>query len=84
MLSCSVDSRRRRLRDRLAQHPRTVTFAEARAVLEAYGFELSRITGSHHVFQRGRATVVLPFKRPSIGPVYVRQILAATEAVDNE
>jgi len=68
------------LRRRMAQHPRTVTFAEARRVLEAFGWTLDRIRGSHHHFTSPTgARLVIPLQRPTLQPVYVRQILAAID-----
>lgn len=68
----------------MAEHPRTVTFVEARRVLEAYGWTLDRIHGSHHRFSRAGAHLTVPLRRPCILPVYVRQILAATSGGDDE
>jgi predicted RNA binding protein YcfA (HicA-like mRNA interferase family) len=70
---------RREMRRRMAQHPNAVTFDEARRVLEAFGWELRRVTGSHHVFSRGGERLTVPHRRPCILAVYVRQILRATE-----
>ena len=67
------------MRRRMAQHPNAVTFDEARRVPEAFGWELRRISGSHHVFSRGGERLTVPHRRPCILPVYVRQILRATE-----
>jgi predicted RNA binding protein YcfA (HicA-like mRNA interferase family) len=64
----------------MAQHPRSVTFSEARGILEAYGWTLTRIAGSHHRFSRGGSHLTIPLRRPCILPVYVRQILALTAA----
>lgn len=64
----------------MAQHPRSVTFSEARRVLEDYGWTLTRIAGSHHRFSRGGSHLTVPPRRPCILPVYVRQILALTAA----
>jgi predicted RNA binding protein YcfA (HicA-like mRNA interferase family) len=70
----------------MAQHPRTVSFAEARAVLEAFDWELRRVNGSHYIFRHPDRAVrlVIPLRRPSILPTYVRDILAATGGADDE
>jgi predicted RNA binding protein YcfA (HicA-like mRNA interferase family) len=53
-----------------------VRFEELRRLLEAYGWELARIRGSHHVFVRDGAQLTVPHHRPHVLPVYVRQVLA--------
>jgi predicted RNA binding protein YcfA (HicA-like mRNA interferase family) len=70
----------------MAQHARTVSFAEARAVLEAYGWVLTRVRGSHHIFRHHESggSMNIPLRRPSILPAYVRKVLVATEGEDRE
>jgi predicted RNA binding protein YcfA (HicA-like mRNA interferase family) len=68
----------------MAQHPNAVTFDEARRVLEAFGWTLRRTSGSHHMFARGGESLTIPFRRPCILSVYVRQILRATEVGDDD
>jgi len=67
----------------MAQHPNSVSFDEARRVLEAYGWPLARVTGSHHIFEIGGAILSIPRRRPHIKPVYVKQILQLTEGQDD-
>ena len=52
--------------------------AEARRVLEAFGWTLNRVSGSHHIFKRGTDRINIPFRRPHIKPTYVRDVLEAT------
>jgi predicted RNA binding protein YcfA (HicA-like mRNA interferase family) len=77
---------REELRRRMARHPRTVSFAEARAVLEAYGWQLDRVRGSHHIFRHPESggSLNVPLRRPSILPAYVRKVLSVTEGDDRE
>jgi predicted RNA binding protein YcfA (HicA-like mRNA interferase family) len=70
------------MRRRMAQHRNAVSFDEARRVLEAYGWTLTRISGSHHRYSRSGSHLTIPLRRPHILPVYVRQILAMTAADD--
>jgi predicted RNA binding protein YcfA (HicA-like mRNA interferase family) len=72
------------MRRRMAQHPNAVRFDEARRVLEAFDWRLDHVRGSHHVFARGGARLTIPLRRPSILPVYVRQVLRATEVDDGD
>ncbi|MDE2993331.1 MAG: type II toxin-antitoxin system HicA family toxin [Chloroflexota bacterium] len=51
-------------------------FRELRRLLEAYGWDLVRIKGSHHTFVHydGRGFVV-PLRRPHVRSAYVREAL---------
>jgi predicted RNA binding protein YcfA (HicA-like mRNA interferase family) len=74
---------REEMRRRMAQHPNAVRFEDVRQLLEAYGWMLDRVRGSHHIFARGRETLVVPHRRPHVLPVYVRRVLAATREADD-
>ena len=67
----------------MAQHPNAVRFEEVRRLLEAYGFELVRTRGSHHVFEAGGVAVTVPFRRPHVLPIYVKKVLQLTEESDD-
>ena len=69
---------REQLRRRLAQRPNAVRFEDLAGLLEAYGWELARVRGSHHVFRRGGERLTVPHRRPTVLPVYVRMVLKAT------
>ena len=75
---------RRELRRRVAQHPNAVSFDELRALLEAYGWSLHRIRSSHHIFHGPAGRVTVPYRRPHVLPVYVKQVLAITEGMDDD
>lgn len=75
---------RRALRQRVKRRPNAVRFSEARRLLEANGWTLARVTGSHHIFVRGGERFTLPFRRPHILPIYVRQILTRTQESEDE
>jgi len=70
------------MRRRMAQHPRAVSFNEARRVLEAWGWQLDRVRGSHHRFSRDGSHLTIPLRRPHILPVYVQQVLAVTVTIE--
>lgn len=71
-------------RRRIAQHPNAVRFDELRRMLEAYGWEVARVRGSHHVFARGGTQLAVPFRRPTVLPVYVKRALRFTEEQDDD
>jgi len=68
----------------MGQHPNAVSFAEARRVLESFGWTLDRMHGTHYRFSRGGAHITIPLRRPCILPVYVRHIMTATGEDDQE
>ncbi|MCX5670759.1 MAG: type II toxin-antitoxin system HicA family toxin [Planctomycetota bacterium] len=50
-------------------------FSEVRKMLEARGYRLDRIRGSHHVFEKpGAWPVVIPVRHGKVNYVYVRKI----------
>ena len=50
-------------------------FPEVQKMLEAKGYFLHRIAGSHHVFKKpGVGTFAVPVHHGKVKPVYVRQI----------
>jgi len=50
-------------------------FAEVRKMLEAAGWKLARICGSHHYFTKsGRLPLSIPVHRGKVKPYYVRQV----------
>ena len=53
--------------------PSDVTFSRVRKVLEAKGYRLARINGSHHVFTRpGARAVPIPVHRGKVKAAYMR------------
>jgi predicted RNA binding protein YcfA (HicA-like mRNA interferase family) len=78
-------SKRKKLRQRIAQNPKNVSMRELRALLEAYGFELDRVKGSHYSFimkLAGREMLlVVPFRHP-LHSVYVKKALALIEQIE--
>ena len=63
---------------RLGNRP---TFQELRRLAEAFGFELKRITGSHHIYQHPRAVGNLNLQPDgkNAKPYQVRQFLDMVE-----
>ncbi len=50
-------------------------FAQVKKVLEAKGYRLERIRGSHHVFVKpGCQNEIVPVHHGKVKPYYVRQI----------
>jgi predicted RNA binding protein YcfA (HicA-like mRNA interferase family) len=60
--------------------PSETRFAEVKRTLEAAGYRLERIRGSHHVFTKaGASPVVVPVHHGKVKPYYVRQIKKLVE-----
>ena len=68
--------------------PSPVRFTVVRKRLEAAGYTLVRVTGSHHIFTRpGSPFVSIPVHKGKVKPFYVRQIeklLAEKDEPDEE
>jgi len=60
---------------------RNVRFADMRSLVVAYGFRLSRISGSHHIFARAgvRELVNLQNVHGEAKPYQIRQFLQLVE-----
>jgi predicted RNA binding protein YcfA (HicA-like mRNA interferase family) len=70
---------RRKLLERLKNNPRGATFDDIRRLLSQEGFELDRVTGSHHIFKRSGVTFVIPVHRNRVKSVYVKRVLELVE-----
>lgn len=75
---------RQELRQRVAQHPNAVRFEDLRHLLEAYGWTLDRVRGSHYIFTRDGETLTVPHRRPHVLAVYVKKVLSLTEGEDQD
>ncbi len=55
--------------------PSEVRFSAVRKMLEAKGYRLTRINGSHHVFTKPDArSVPIPVHKGMVKPAYVRMV----------
>lgn len=73
----------RKLLERLLQgHLHNVDFADFRKLIEAFGFRLDRILGSHHHYQRSDIPEVLTIQphRGEAKPYQIRQLLSLVES----
>jgi predicted RNA binding protein YcfA (HicA-like mRNA interferase family) len=71
--------RKRKLLDRLTNNPKGATFRDVRTLLIQHGFQLERITGSHHIFSTADATIAIPVQANRVKSVYVRQVIKLLE-----
>ena len=67
--------------------PSPERFSKVRRLLEAHGWILTRISGSHHVFTKaGRTPLSIPVHQGKVKPFYVRQVrkIIQEEAGDDD
>lgn len=79
-------TKRDKLRQRIEQNPKAVTFEELDQLLRSNGFEARQPGGgsSHYFYKRGRVTVSVPRRRPHLLAIYVKLALAATDKAEEE
>ncbi len=79
-------TKRDKLRQRIEQNPKTVTFEELDQLLRGSGFQLRQpgSGSSHFYYKRGRISVSVPRRRPHLLPIYVKLALAAIDKADEE
>lgn len=66
-------SKKDKLLELLKNSPNNVTFGDIRKLLELEGFDLDRITGSHHIFKRNEIVLVIPVHNNRVKSVYVKR-----------
>jgi predicted RNA binding protein YcfA (HicA-like mRNA interferase family) len=70
---------RRKLIERLKNNPKGATFADIRRLLLQEGFDLDRVTGSHHIFKRPGITFAIPVHKNRVKSVYVKRVIELIE-----
>ena len=73
-------SKRQKLLQRLRNNQKTVRFDEVDGLLLGLGFE-KRQVGSHATYRLHDAIVTIPFRKPYILPVYVKNVLEMLDAL---
>ena len=67
--------RKQKLLDRLTSNPKNANFDDLRELLFDEGFQLKRVTGSHHIFSMLDITFVIPVHSNRVKSVYVRRVI---------
>ena len=77
---------KRKLLRRIANNPTSARFTEVVLLLEAFGFRLSRVSGSHHIFVHTRVPIPVNIQdvHGAAKPYQVRQILKLVERFNLE
>ena len=76
-----AERRRRRLLQKLLSGSNNIRFAEAVACAEAFGFRLSRINGSHHIYVHDNVSELVNLQNVNgqAKPYQIRQLLRLIE-----
>jgi len=72
-------NKREKLFKRLKNNSNNATFLDIQTLLKQEGFDLDRVTGSHHVFIKGDITFVVPVHENKVKAVYVRRVIELIE-----
>jgi predicted RNA binding protein YcfA (HicA-like mRNA interferase family) len=72
-------SRTDKLFETIKNSPNNVTFSDIRKLLESEGFELDRISGSHHIFEKENLMFVIPVHNNRVKSIYVKRIIELIE-----
>ncbi|MGI0480696.1 type II toxin-antitoxin system HicA family toxin [Geminocystis sp. CENA526] len=71
--------KKEKLLDKLKNSLNNITFNDISKLLELEGFILDRITGSHHIFEKGDIVFVIPVHRNRVKSVYVKRVIELIE-----
>lgn len=73
-------ARYEKLLEKLLAFPPTMRFAEVQRILEANGYTLDRIKGSHHMFvKKGAPRVDVPVHSERVKVEYLKDVAAKLE-----
>ena len=72
-------TKKEKLFDKLKNNPKDANFGDIRTLLENEGFTLERVTGSHHVFKKGKIIFVIPVHNKKVKTVYVKRLIEIIE-----
>jgi predicted RNA binding protein YcfA (HicA-like mRNA interferase family) len=73
--------RKEKLLDKAINSPSNIRFAEMVSLVEAFGFHLSRVSGSHHIFVHPAVPELINIQDTNgkVKPYQVRQFLRLVE-----
>lgn len=74
-------SKSEKLLEKIRNNPKAVSFDDLDKVLRGYGFVRRQLRSgsSHHYYTFGALTLSVPYKRPYVREIYVKQALALIE-----
>jgi predicted RNA binding protein YcfA (HicA-like mRNA interferase family) len=68
--------KKHKLLARLTNNPKDASFHDVRMLLLDEGFELERVTGSHHIFKKAGVRFVIPVHGKRVKSAYVKRVIA--------
>jgi predicted RNA binding protein YcfA (HicA-like mRNA interferase family) len=76
-----VVAKKRKILDKVLAGSKNIKFSEMVTLIEAFGFSLERISGSHHIFTHPHVTEIVNIQnnKGEVTPYQVRQFLSIIE-----
>ena len=75
-------AKKEKLLQNIRRNPKTVRFKDVNKLLLSFGFE-KRQRGSHATYiLKGQGRITIPFRKPFILPIYVKEILKLLDEMD--
>lgn len=76
--------KKRKLLQKALNSPQNLSFQEMVALIEAFGFRLARVSGSHHIFVHAQVSELVNLQnvKGQAKPYQVRQFLKLVERYD--
>ncbi|MFZ1709311.1 MAG: type II toxin-antitoxin system HicA family toxin [Anaerolineae bacterium] len=68
-------SQRKKLLEKLRHNPKNVRFEELETLLVQHGFQLVRVTGSHHYFAGYDRVISVVFRKPHVHRDAVQEVV---------
>jgi len=76
-------TKRDKLIERMRRNPRSIRFDEIETLLLSLGFVKRQKGSSHAMFTLRSYQVVVPFRKPTVKPVYVQLVLALLDEIED-
>ena len=79
-------TKRQKLLARVMRGSKNIAFSDAVTLVEAFGFRLARVSGSHHIFVRADVPELINLQEvdAKVKPYQLRQFLALVERYNLE
>ncbi len=75
-------TKRDKLIERVRRNPRSIRFDEIETLLLSLGFVKRQRGSSHAMFTLDGYQVVVPYRKPTVKPVYVQLVLALLDEIE--
>jgi predicted RNA binding protein YcfA (HicA-like mRNA interferase family) len=78
-------SQREKLLEKIRNHPKSVSFDDLDSLLQMYGYEPRRTSGSHHIYVcKGRPPINVTRHGAQVDPGAVKDVLRMIEESDDD